>query len=207
MLALGIGAVNTKRFDTDIPRKFFDVVSDMEIELQKFLGDHIYGRSDIWPHFQRMYEGYVAEPSQAHLRDGWRTAYAAVAFLGGKYDVARTQLEALDWQPTTNTLHGFGRDLSLMALEVAARTGSSAEAIRQGELNRTARGISECFAAYTRLLEDPATDERTRQFLRHRLASVKVERDLIAGEWVDFLPQQSNDLGWVSVVGTYRKRS
>src|SRR5262249_27262518 len=29
MLALGAGAVETRRFDTDVPRKYFDVVSDV----------------------------------------------------------------------------------------------------------------------------------------------------------------------------------
>ena len=39
------------------------------------------------------------------------------------YDVARKQLEAVHWQPKGWNLSGLGKDLSLMALEVAARTG------------------------------------------------------------------------------------
>ena len=64
MLALGVTAVKTRRFDTDDPRVFFDVVSDLEAELGLPRGQHIYGREDIWPHMQEMYEGYIAAPSQ-----------------------------------------------------------------------------------------------------------------------------------------------
>ena len=49
--APGVTAVDTKRFDTDVPRKFYDVVSDLEAELEVAPGEHIYGRDDIWPHF------------------------------------------------------------------------------------------------------------------------------------------------------------
>jgi hypothetical protein len=73
MQAFGVMAVNTRRFDTDVPRVFFDVVSDLEAELELPHGQHIYGREDIWPHLQEMYEGYIAAPSQAAPRDGWRS--------------------------------------------------------------------------------------------------------------------------------------
>jgi hypothetical protein len=65
MLALGVTAVNTRRFDTKVPHKIMDVVGDLEEENDLKTGHHIYGRSDVWPLLQKMYEGYLAEPSQA----------------------------------------------------------------------------------------------------------------------------------------------
>src|SRR5262249_45071235 len=65
ILALGYRAVDTKRFDTDVPRMLFDCISDVESEQELAPGEHIYGRFDIWPHLQQMYEGYIAESSQA----------------------------------------------------------------------------------------------------------------------------------------------
>ncbi len=62
LLALGRTAINTGRFDTDVPRKFFDCVADVESEMELPAGRHnIYGRADIWPEFQKMYEGYIAD--------------------------------------------------------------------------------------------------------------------------------------------------
>ena len=88
-------------------------------------GRHIYGRADIWPELQKMYQGYIAEPVQSTGRNGWRTSYAVVAYFAGKYDLAREQLEALNWKPVPECLLNWGIDLSLMTLEVAARTGPS----------------------------------------------------------------------------------
>ena len=61
MLAFGVTALNTRRFDTDVPRKFFDSVSDLEAEMNLRGGQHLYGRADIWPHLEAMYNGYIAE--------------------------------------------------------------------------------------------------------------------------------------------------
>jgi hypothetical protein len=204
MNALGVRAVDTGRFDTDVPRKYFDVVTDMESELKKFAGEHIYGRSDIWPNFQRVYEGYIAEPSQAYARDGWRSSFAGIAYFAGHYDVARKQLEALNWQPWPSSLYGWGTELSLMPLEVAARTGSAGPQITEGEASHSPANVGRCKDLYTALLKDSTIDDRTRQFLRHRLAALEVEDGLTTMNWVDFLPRQTNDLGWVEVFGSYQ---
>ncbi|MGH9594575.1 MAG: hypothetical protein ACRD5L_15900, partial [Bryobacteraceae bacterium] len=57
LLALGRTAINTGRFDTDVPRKFFDCVADVESEMDLPAGRHIYDRPDIWPELQTMYQG------------------------------------------------------------------------------------------------------------------------------------------------------
>ena len=78
---------------------------------------YIYGRPDIWPHLQRMYEGYVAEPTEAANVAGWRSTYAMIAYLAGKYDVARQQLDSVQWQPRKGVSEGWGTDGSLFLLE------------------------------------------------------------------------------------------
>ena len=56
-----------------------------------------------------------------------------MAYFAGKYDVARQQLEALDWKPSQRNLAGWGVDLSLMPLKVAALTGGSAPKVARAE--------------------------------------------------------------------------
>ncbi len=205
MLALGVTAVNTRRFDTDVPRVFFDVVSDLESELKSPRGQHIYGRADIWPHMQEMYEGYIAAPSQAATRDGWRSTYSAVAYLAGKYDVARKQLEAVNWQPARSNLTGWGTDLSLMPLEVAARTGSLARQIEEAESKRDRGDIASAWQLYNELKTATNADERTRAFMRDRLATLELEKRLQAGEWVDFMPPDTNFTGWCVMRGKCKR--
>ncbi len=197
MRSFGITAVTTARFDTDVPRKFFDVISDMESEQDLAPGKHIYGREDIWPTLQTMYEGYIAEPTQSDSRDGWRSTYATVAYLAGKYDASRKQLEALNWKPWPDNLTAWGADLSLMANEVAARTGPSADKVADAENARNGKLYSLALRLYTEIEENANTDERTREFARCRCAGLRLEQQLEKGGWVDFLPQTNDDPNWV----------
>ncbi len=52
MLAFGVTALNTHRFDTDVPHVYFDSLSDVESEMQLPSGEHIYGRDDIWTNLE-----------------------------------------------------------------------------------------------------------------------------------------------------------
>lgn len=201
LLAFGVSAMETRRFDTDVPRKFFDVVGDLESELELPRGQHIYGREDIWPHLQRMYEGYIAEPAQAAARDGWRSSYAVVAYWAEKYDVARTQLEAVNWAPRPGNLAGWGADLSLMPLEVAARTSAVGAKITAAESSRKHRKAAQTLPLYAELASLPEADDRTRTFVRHRLAALELERRLQEGGWVDFLPTEQEDPNWARLRG------
>jgi hypothetical protein len=205
LLAFGVRAVETKRFDTDVPRKFFDVVSDLEAELAQPPGEHIYGRSDIWPHFKELYEGYLAAPSEAPRRDGWRSTYAAVAYLAGEYPVARAQLEALHWQPLPQNLTAWGTDLSLMPLKVAALTGKSSNEVQRAEAGYEQQDLVTALKVYAELSASTEADERTIQFSRCRLAALKQEEQLAKGEWIDLLPADDKDPNWELLGSTVRR--
>ncbi len=201
MLAFGASALNTKRFDTDVPRQLFLVINDLEAELATAPGQHLYGREDLWPSVREMYEGYLAAPSRTNETDGWHSTYATVAYLAGKYDVARRQLAAVHWEPGAWNLAGWGRDLSLMSLEVAARTGAWSNQIADAENASRDLGAREGLRRYTALASAAGADPRTQRFIHHRQAALEVERRLRAGGWVDFLPAQADDPNWITLVG------
>jgi hypothetical protein len=210
ILALGRTAINTGRFDTDTPRKFFDCVADVESEMELPLGRHIYGRSDVWPEFQKMYQGYIAEPAQLPYRDGWRTSYAVVAYFAGKYEVARGQLEAMNWKPVPENLSNWGLDLSLMPLEVAARTGPLGAKIAAAESARASGNAAIALKQYaelasTSVADASATDARTKEFIQRRVAQLTVEKRLQEGQWVDLLPANEHDPDWVFSFGQPRR--
>ncbi len=205
MLAFGITALETKRFDTDVPRKWMDIVSDLESEFELPPGEHLYGRADIWPHVQQMYEGYIAEAPTIPQQQGWRGTYAVVAFLAKKYGLAREQLEVLNWELPPGGWSGWGKDISLMPLEVAARTGQAGPGIAEAESRRNASDAAEALRLYTPLSETPGFDDRTRKFIQHRLASLKWETELAAGRWIDFLPSSEDDLNWIILLGKMQK--
>jgi hypothetical protein len=205
MLALGANAIDTKRFDTDVPRKFFDVVADIESELELPSGEHIYSREDIWPQFHRLYEGYIAAPSQVDSRDGWRSSYATVAYFAGKYDVARQQLEAVGWKPWRRSLTGWGVDLSLMPLKVAALTGGAAPKVARAESSYERHKVGEATRLYEEAASAPDVDDRTRLFCSNRLAELSQEALLAKSEWIDLVPKDEKDLNWVTALGKVRR--
>ena len=196
MLALGKTAVDTGRFDTDVPRMIMDVVVDLESELDVGFGEHIYGREDIWPLLSRMYQGYLAAPSQQLMRDGWRSSYATVAYLAEQYDVAREQLEALNWEPWPGNLTGWGTDLSLMASEVGARTGQEASYIARAEKAYRRQNAADALQQYQELARKTNLDTHSAKFTRCRVAALELEKRLAAGEWIDLLPSATNDPAW-----------
>jgi len=203
MLAFGVTALNTRRFDTDVPRKFFDSISDVESELKLPPGRHIFGDKDIWPHLKDMYEGYLAFPRQtAWSRDGWHSTYAVIAYLAGKNDVAREQLQSLNWQPHPWNLTGWARDLTAMPLEVAARTGPQSTAVAAAEASRQAGDIASALKQYDELAATTKLDALTRSFVQERQYTLGVEKRLQAGEWVRFLPTDAAFTGWYTNRGS-----
>jgi hypothetical protein len=202
MLALGVAAINTGRFDTEVPHKYMDCVDDVESEMNLPVGRHIFGRADVWPNLKRMYDGYISASSQQPAYgDAWRSSYAVVAYLAGKYDVARTQLEALHWKPLPQYMRGWSMDLSLMALEVAARTGPLGGKISEAETARDNGDVAGALKKYSDLKDAAPADTRTTDFIQHRLAELAAEQRLHSGQWVSLLPTSGKDPNWVFSFG------
>jgi hypothetical protein len=200
-LAFGKVALNTGRFDTDVPRKLFDCVADIEQETPHPAGRRLFGRRDIWPELQRMYEGYLAEPSQAKHVTGWRSSYAIVAYFAGHYDVAAQQLAKNDWQLPALSLTTWGVDLSAMPLEVAARTGSLGAGIAAAEVARASGNRVEAMRRFAALAALKTGDARTQEFIRLRVAHLTEEQHLEDGRWISLIPANDHDKDWVYSLG------
>ncbi|MEY4386084.1 MAG: hypothetical protein RLY20_1367 [Verrucomicrobiota bacterium] len=209
MLAFGSTALNTHRFDTDVPRMFFDSVSDLEQEYQLPAGQHLYDRPDIWPKLQEMYEGYIKAASNPESKRAWRSSYAAVAYLAGKMDVARKQLELLQWQPNMHSLAGWGRDLSLLPAEVAARTGSNAAQVGLAESHLDQGRLEAALMLYRELAHATEPNPAARSFVMNRLSTLKVAAAIKgtnqALQHVDILPEDDALSGWRQVHGQFRR--
>jgi hypothetical protein len=200
-LALGKEALGTGRFDTDVPRKLFDCVLDVESWSRLPEGQRIFCQSEIWPSLQAMYEGYVAEPTQLADRTGWRNSFAAVAYLAGHYDVARTQLEALGWKLSPAAITSWGVDLTPMPLEVAARTGPLGPGVAAAEALRIAGDRAGALRQFSELDAKHTTDERSRSFIQLRLSRLTYEEHFEEGKWISMMPASDQDPDWVYSFG------
>ncbi len=186
MLAFGRTAVATRRFDTDVPRKFIDSVYDVEAEMNLPRGHYLFGRADIWPQLQIIYSGYLNEPSQAPYRNGWLTSYAIIACYAGKYDVSRAQLEALNWKPQRSILAEWNLDATLWPLEVAALSGPLGGKVSAAETFFQNGDTAAALKRYKELNSNPDADGRTKEFIRRRLALLNAEQGM--------LPQQDRTM-------------
>jgi hypothetical protein len=122
-----------------------------------------------------------------------------VAFFAGRYDIAREQLEALNWKLTAPQLSGWGRDLSLMPLEVAARTGPESNAVVRAAAAYLRKDLAGALKAFEPL--QASVDQRTAAFARARCAALAPEQELVRGDWVKLLPEKENDPNWVIAFG------
>jgi hypothetical protein len=205
MRAFGITALNTRRFDTDVPYELSNAIWDIEEESGDGHNVRLYGRSDFWPYVQRMEEGYIndARSHQDSTRENnWRGNYAILAFLGHQYETARQQFEADGWQPPYK-MFTWKTDLSLIREEVAARTGLAALGVRQAEHARDQERFDDAFAQYTKLAQTDGLDPRSTAFIKERLASLALAQKLASGKEVDFLPLSDDDPNWVAARGSF----
>ena len=179
-----------------------DSISDVESELHVKAGERIFARTNVWPHLQELYAGYISRPSQTvWSREGWQSAYTVVAYFAGHYDVARKELEDLQWQPHAWNLAGWGKDLSLLPQEVAAKSGPLAKQVLQADDLRQTGDRSGAQKIYGDLLARTDLDARTRDYLNDRHYTLDIEQRLLDGEWIRFLPSDTNFTGWHVISG------
>jgi hypothetical protein len=91
-----------------------------------------------------------------------------------------------------------------MSLEVAARTGPASARVSAAEATYRYGAAPQAVRAFKEVLEMPNLDERTRRFVRCRLASLDFEQRFQAGDWMDLRPAEPEDPAWVNPFGKYR---
>ena len=101
--------------------------------------------------------------------------------------MARTQLEAFNWQPQPWSLDGWNRDLTVLPEEVAARTGPLSAQVNDAEQWREGSDVKEALLIYQGLAKATNLDQLTGAFVRERLATLGMEQSFGNGR-----------LGWTS---------
>jgi len=98
----------------------------------------------------------------------------------------------------------WGRDLSVLGWEVAARTSAVGLQIAKAEAMRKAGDPARALTLYAKLAGNGEVDHRTRRFIEMQTALAELEKRLQTGSWVDFLPTDENDDNWALSWGKFR---
>jgi GYF domain 2 len=168
MLRLARVALDAKRYDTTIPLQVNELLSDFHQDLKLPFGQHLYAHPALWPMIREMYEGYIAAPDRVGKEASWRCEYAIAAYLAGRLDVARAQLDAVGWKTGSGNLSGWQADVSGAYAAIGALTGPDAVRVREAE--EAWRGDKRVAAVeiYRALLET-TSDEHTRELAQLRI--------------------------------------
>ena len=206
MMAFGKTALNTARFDTDVPYNFF--TSMREIQSENF-NQFFFRQTNVWPHLETMFNGYIEAATNDLQRAGARSFFAAEAYKADRYDVAARELALLNWKPLPQSLIGRNRDLSFMAATVYALT--------TGPLHEKLKTLTEGFmmlrppnqivANYKTILNDPdvQTNELTREYIQSRIIAYDLGSKGGLQNWIDFLPADTNLTGWQVAQGKFQR--
>jgi hypothetical protein len=94
MLTIGLQALTTKAFDTGTPEFLIDAIESVEndMKIEKINPTEITRRFHLFAAIENLFDGYLAEPTRASLRNWDLTRYAAYSWRFGNHDQCRSIL-------------------------------------------------------------------------------------------------------------------
>ncbi len=97
ILAVGLQAAATKAYDTGIPEFLLVALAavDADLRSQKADPDPLWSDIQVWTAISILFNGYLAEPARARIRDWDRTRFAAYSWRCGVHDKAREILASI----------------------------------------------------------------------------------------------------------------
>jgi hypothetical protein len=208
MLAFGREALATGRFDTEVPAQLLFIVlrirEDQRAETGGAGGRPIFEWPETGPLLERMFEGYLAEPTRAGEKARWESLWALAADRAGRPQDALRHLEAAGGQ-----LQGQARfhvEKEEKAADFVARIVLDASPVA-GEVAR-ARTLRDAFdldgalAAYKAVVaKDPTSG--VAKTIAPTIASLEQEKRLASGDWMPFLPVSADLAGWRTELGSW----
>lgn len=196
LYAFGLECVRTRRFDTDVPLEFFQVLRDLET----ITGTRAYWRKvDAYLALKALCEGYAR--NRADDAAWYRTLCAATAWYGGNYPEARRLLDALGNKAQAAVFaRYFDARYERVRPEIYALSSPAAKKIALAK-ELEARSQPEAVKAYEAALKG-LEDSLAKRFIQQRLADLRAQAQLAAGAWVDISPD-ATFTGWRRVAGTW----
>jgi hypothetical protein len=207
MLAFGREALDTGRFDTEVPlyalRAVTKIYNDQKDEMGGAGGTPIYEWPETYPMLVQVFEGYLKEPKQAGNKARFESLWAIVADHAGKPREALAHLDAAGFHLTPDAAdHLRGETRDEFAARIALAAGPGAADAGRGDSLRLAFENGGALEAYrAALAKDPSP--HAAPALRRWVAALETEQRLDKGDWVPILPASDALEGWRPLLGTW----
>ena len=208
MLAFGREALDTRRFDTDVPLVLLDAVKsvadDQSDEEGGTGGEPVFAWPQTYPLLVRMLEGYSREPSRAQERSRFESLWAVVADRAGRKKEALDHLAAAGYHLHPDAVWRLKRETPEEFVgRVALQAGEGAADAERGDALRAAFDSVGAISAYEASRRKEPSPHVAR-LLRGRIAALRIEEALEAGRWTRLLPDSPDLAGWKQKLGTWR---
>jgi hypothetical protein len=202
MLAFAKECLDTQRFDTSVPMMYPEIVQTIS---EKDRESTVWHDPEVWRNLQTCYDGAVAYAT-GHEPDNvkpLRTMCTIMAWRSGHEDVARQQLDAMGGDVDRATFDvQWGERAELVVGRIYAATGPRRDAVQLADQLFQSQQTDQALAAFEKLLQQE-TEKHARFYLRDRLQTLRWEKQLAAGQWVDLLPTEDL-VGWDIWKGSFQ---
>ena len=211
MYRFGIECLNTKRFDTAVPKVFHKMLTDIGSELEDWRD--VYRRPGVYEQVQSYYEGALAEISNRSRSNALTTSFAVSSWAAGRYEEAEKHFDKLGGGAEASAFADFGVEPAIVLGETRLRCSPHHDKFEQAE-ELYANGQSlEAVPLFEALRSEESSDSNALFVVSDRLASLKLKSEFQKGGWVNIMPGP-DFLGWekkrgcwfVEVDGTLKGR-
>jgi hypothetical protein len=211
MLSLGREALETGRFDTEVPAQLLEIVHRIRQDQQmgdgaEGEGPPVFERPEVYPLLVRMFEGYLAEPKRTGERQLWHGQWAVAADRARRPVDALAHFEAAGFRLNRAAERFVTREKETareFGIRVVTAASPGAADAADGARRREAFDVGGALAAYRAATQkDPSP--HFAQAVGDAVAALEQEEKLAEGGWVPFLPKGPHLLGWHNELGQWR---
>lgn len=197
MMAFGEACLATKRYDTQVPVYYLDVLTDLAQEMKDW--HPVYGDPDIARNVLALHHTLLEHPTRRHELRARLSHIALDGWLCGNFAEARRALDRLDWKLDPllrRKLEIFKLDPGAMLGEIALSADPGKPDFELGEKAASEKRYPEALNRYQAALEKCGNEHASRA-IHGRLECANLEQQLESGGWVDITPKGSLDAWWV----------
>jgi hypothetical protein len=202
MLALGMEAANTKRFDTQAPMWLMSVVNDIQMDSQ---GTSAYNFADpqIYRAMRAVFVGYENASPEGRAKDWYRSGHALLDWRAEKYDEARYLLDELGDRLDPTMFSELAPNWKLADSQVYAFTGPQADQVKAAASDTEGGDTERAAKEYADLAAAAAPEDKAAYYLHDCAANLSAKSQFDAGKWVNLVPNDDAIHLWTRQQGTW----
>jgi hypothetical protein len=193
MYEFGKECLDTKRFDTEVPRMYLKALWDVGSELDDWRKP--YKRTGVYKQLQTFFDGMLNEPSRVEERNYWKSVRAILAWTVGKYTESKKFFDELGDDALEAAFQEYRLERRFVLAEVRLRGGDSRDVFNKANTLFENGQSVDALPLFTALDAAGHDDPEVHAFLLDRIAVLQWKKSFRDGDWVRLAPTRQYS-GW-----------